>query len=158
MLQSLPSHYISPSQRIPFTVTTAIMSWGSSTPKAPPAPASTLSKTLPLIILVIFLGGTAFVAYHIFLAVTQIGHAANDKMQSKNVMFTKDGMKVGVKEIKNENYVDRTQSILVKAWNLSSWPGYKSRLWNKDAQASGKSEKAGDTRKPYSRHSSSAGK
>jgi len=58
-------------------------------------------------------------------------------------------MKVGVKEIKNENYVDRTQSILVKAWNLSSWPGYKSKLWNKEAaQTSGKAEKRGENRKP----------
>lgn len=54
-------------------------------------------------------------------------------MQSKNVVFTKDGLKVGVKEVKNENYVDQTQSLFVKAWNLSSWPAYKSRLgWNKE--------------------------
>jgi len=107
------------------------------------------SKLIPLFILFIFLGGFAFVAYHIFLAVTQIGNAANDKMQSKNVVFTKDGLKVGVKEIKNENYVDRTQSILVKAWNLSSWPGYKSKLWNKEAsQTTGKAEKKGENRKP----------
>lgn len=107
------------------------------------------SKLLPLFILLVFLGGFAFVAYYIFLAVTQIGAAANDKMQSKNVVFTKDGLKVGVKEIKNENYVDRTQSILVKAWNLSSWPGYKSRLWNKEAaQTTGKADKKGENRKP----------
>jgi hypothetical protein len=42
-------------------------------------------------------------------------------------------LKVGVKEIKNETYVDKTQGILVKAWNLSTWPAYKSRLWNKEA-------------------------
>ena len=23
-------------------------------------------------------------------------------------------------------------SVLVKAWNLSTWPAYKSRLWNKE--------------------------
>lgn len=54
-------------------------------------------------------------------------------MQSKNVVFTKDGMKVGVKELETEGYVDATQGFLVKAWNLSSFPAYKSRLWNKDA-------------------------
>ncbi len=35
--------------------------------------------------------------------------------------------------LKTENYVDKTQGFLVKAWNLSSWPEYKSRLWNQDA-------------------------
>ena len=66
----------------------------------------------------------------------KISAAANDKIQSKNVVFTKDGMKVGVKEVNTESYVDTTQSFLVKAWNLSSWPGYKSRLgWNKEPPA-----------------------
>ena len=53
-------------------------------------------------------------------------------MKKKNVVFTRSGLKVGVKEVRNERYVDKTQSILVKAWNLSTWPGYKSRYWNKD--------------------------
>jgi hypothetical protein len=30
-------------------------------------------------------------------------------MESKNLVFTKDGMKVGVKELKNEDYEDKTQ-------------------------------------------------
>jgi hypothetical protein len=74
----------------------------------------------------------------------KISSAATDKMQSKNVVFTKDGLKVGVKEVKNESYVDSTQSILVKAWNLSSWPGYKSRIWNTEGPQDAKVE----TRKP----------
>jgi hypothetical protein len=55
-------------------------------------------------------------------------------MQEKNVVFTKDGVKVGVKELKTESYVDTTQGFLVKAWNLSSFPSYKSRFWNQDAE------------------------
>jgi len=31
------------------------------------------------------------------------------KMESKNLVFTKDGVKVGVKELKNEDYEDKTQ-------------------------------------------------
>jgi hypothetical protein len=70
-------------------------------------------------------------------------------MQSKNVVFTKDGLKVGVKELKTESYVDTTQSFLVKAWNLSEWPGYKSRLWNKQAAInSGKDSGNAESRKP----------
>jgi hypothetical protein len=90
------------------------------------------------------LGVFAFVGYHIYISMQKISSAATDKMQSKNVVFTKDGMKVGVKHLKNENYVDTTQSFLVKAWNLSTWPGYKSRLWNPEGQAQTKPE----SRKP----------
>lgn len=28
-------------------------------------------------------------------------------------------------------------SMLVKAWNYSSWPGYRSRLWNKEQGGAG---------------------
>jgi hypothetical protein len=68
-------------------------------------------------------------------------------MQSKNVVLTKDGLKVGVKEVRTESYVDTTQSFLVKAWNLSTWPEYKSRLWNKQAPALANGTKV-ETRKP----------
>jgi len=40
-------------------------------------------------------------------------------MNRKNVVWTKDGLKVGVKSIKQESYVDKTQSWVVKAWNLA---------------------------------------
>jgi hypothetical protein len=56
----------------------------------------------------------------VYLSVTKIRETASQKMGSKNVVFTKDGVKVGVKEIKQENYVDATQSWVVKAWNLGS--------------------------------------
>jgi len=124
------------------------MAWGK--PKPPPVERGAFMKSLPLIILLIVLLGFAFVAYHMYLSIQKISAVASDKMQSKNVVFTKDGVKVGVKELKTENYVDTTQGFLVKAWNLSSWPGYKSRLWNQDAEIN----KAG-RRMPFSRKSSS---
>jgi hypothetical protein len=68
-------------------------------------------------------------------------------MQSKNVVLTKDGLKVGVKEVRTESYVDTTQTFLVKAWNLSTWPEYKSRLWNKQAPAPANGTKV-EARKP----------
>jgi hypothetical protein len=98
-------------------------------------------KSLPLIIFLIIVGIFAFVGYHVYLATQQISSAASEKMQKKNVVFTKDGVKVGVKQLKNENYVDTTQSFLVKAWNLSTWPGYKSRLWNQEQQGKVESRK-----------------
>ncbi|KAK7567794.1 hypothetical protein IWX91DRAFT_333292 [Phyllosticta citricarpa] len=58
-------------------------------------------------------------------------------MEKKNVTFTKDGMKVGVKQRSTEDYADQTQSYLVKAWSLTSFPAYKSRLgWNKETDQS----------------------
>ncbi|PQE13412.1 cytochrome p450 monooxygenase protein [Rutstroemia sp. NJR-2017a BVV2] len=108
-----------------------------TTPQLTPSPLH--SKLLPLAILLLFLLGLAFIGYQIYLTTQKISVAASDKMQRKNVVFTKDGVRVGVKEMKNENYVDKTQGFLVKAWTLSSWPAYQSRLgWNKeDANASG---------------------
>ncbi|TEY63929.1 hypothetical protein BOTCAL_0149g00130 [Botryotinia calthae] len=106
------------------------MAWGSSS-KAPPPPRSVLSKLFPLVIFLVILGAFAFVGYQVYLVTQQVSKSASDKMASKNVSFSKDGVKVGVKELKNENYVDRTQGFLVKAWNLSEWPAYRSRLgWN----------------------------
>ncbi|TGO12402.1 hypothetical protein BTUL_0089g00390 [Botrytis tulipae] len=129
------------------------MAWGSSS-KSPPPPRSALSKLLPLLIFLVIVGAFAFVGYQVYLVTQQVSKSASDKMASKNVSFTKDGVKVGVKELKNENYVDKTQGFLVKAWNLSTWPAYRSRLgWNspKDNGNGGKVE----SRKPYSRSSSS---
>lgn len=63
------------------------------------------------------------------------------------MMVTKDGMRVEVKNVDNEHYVDNAQSLVTKAWNLSSWPGYKSRLWNKEAAAE-EEKKAAKARKP----------
>lgn len=93
------------------------------------------SKLLPLLLLIVVVAGAAYIGYHVYLALQQISFTATKKLQAKNVVVTKDGIKVGVKEVKNENYVDSTQDFLVKAWNLSSWPGYKSRLWNKQVPA-----------------------
>jgi hypothetical protein len=40
-------------------------------------------------------------------------------MEKKNVVFTKDGAKVAVKEVKTEDYADRTQRAFVKTWNAA---------------------------------------
>ncbi|ETS85525.1 hypothetical protein PFICI_03550 [Pestalotiopsis fici W106-1] len=78
------------------------------------------SQVLPLVFLLIFLGGAAFVGYQIWLAVNQVEKSARDRMAKKNVVFTKDGMRVGVKHVEQEKYVDKTQSWVVKAWNLGT--------------------------------------
>ena len=71
-----------------------------------------------MIILLVILAGLAFVSYQIYDSVTKIQAQASKKMSNKNVVFTKDGMRVGVKHVETEKYVDATQSWVVKAWNL----------------------------------------
>ncbi|KAI1411547.1 hypothetical protein F5Y13DRAFT_55677 [Hypoxylon sp. FL1857] len=79
-----------------------------------------LSQVLPLLILLVFVAGAAFVGYQIYLSVTKIRDNVDKRMAKKNVVFTKDGLRVGVKHVEQENYVDATQSWVVKAWNMGS--------------------------------------
>lgn len=41
-------------------------------------------------------------------------------MEKKNVVFTKDGARVGVKELSAEKVTDRTQKAFVKTWNAAT--------------------------------------
>ncbi|KAF4345771.1 hypothetical protein FBEOM_240 [Fusarium beomiforme] len=81
---------------------------------------SALSQVLPLIIVFALLGVGGWIGYQVYISVAKMSDAASERMGKKNVVFTKDGVKVGVKQIKNENYVDATQSWFVKAWNLGT--------------------------------------
>ncbi|KAL4754124.1 hypothetical protein BDW72DRAFT_167435 [Aspergillus terricola var. indicus] len=89
--------------------------------------ANRLIPLVVLLIVVVVLAVIGFVAYSI---VQEVSDKTKSKMEKRNVMFTKDGMKVGVREVGEEEYVDRSQSILVNIWNHTSFPAYKSRLWN----------------------------
>ena len=40
-------------------------------------------------------------------------------MEKKNVVFTKDGAKVGVKEVSAEQYADKTQKAFINTWNAA---------------------------------------
>ena len=85
------------------------MSWGKAKQEPPP---SAFSKVLPLIILFVVLAVFAFIAYHIINIASTIADNTSKKLEKKNVLFTRDGMKVGVKEIKDEHYADRTQRFV----------------------------------------------
>ncbi|KAJ5239845.1 hypothetical protein N7468_004464 [Penicillium chermesinum] len=104
-----------------------------------------MHKILSLVFLLLFVGVVAavgFVAYSIY---QEVSKNTREKMEHKNIAFTKDGMKVGVRELKDEAYKDRTQSVLVNVWNNTSFPNYKSRLWD----MSGKQGQSAEKRKPY---------
>ncbi|KAG5950120.1 hypothetical protein E4U53_005466 [Claviceps sorghi] len=80
--------------------------------------ASTIGKLVPLLIAIILISAIGWVLYQVYHSATKIRDTASERMGKKNVVFTKDGMRVGVKDVQNESYVDKTQSWVVKAWNL----------------------------------------
>lgn len=44
-------------------------------------------------------------------------------------------MRIGVQHMDHDAYAGKVQAGVVNAWNMSRWPAYKSRFWNKDAGA-----------------------
>ena len=73
---------------------------------------------MPLIVAVIIVSAIGWVLYQVYDSATKFRDSASERMGKKNVVFTKDGVRVGVRHVQNENYVDKTQSWVVKAWNL----------------------------------------
>jgi len=106
------------------------------------------TSVLPLVILFVFVGIVAAVGLVIFSIVQEVSNKAKEKMEKKNVMLTKDGVKVHVKEINDEDYKDKSQSVLVNVWNHTSFPGYKSRLWNSNATPDFQPQKKVERRRP----------
>ncbi|PFH63045.1 hypothetical protein XA68_10086 [Ophiocordyceps unilateralis] len=81
--------------------------------------SSTIGQVFPLVIALAVLSAIGWVLYQVYLSASKFRESASERMGKKNVVFTKDGVRVGVKHMQNENYVDNTQSWVVKAWNLS---------------------------------------
>lgn len=77
------------------------------------------SQLIPFVLFVILVGGLAVVGYYIYLSVYDIRNAAEERMSRRNIAFSKEGVRVGVRSVGNENYVDKTQRWVVKAWELS---------------------------------------
>ena len=69
-----------------------------------------LGNLLPLIVLFVFVSGGAFVGYHIYIWSNELADRGKKKMEKKNMSFSKDGgLRVGVREMKDEDYADKTQ-------------------------------------------------
>jgi hypothetical protein len=116
-----------------------------------------LGNLVPLVILFLFVGGAGWIGYQVSLCPPETLHQHSDplacsvsakiltsrdqiylyteqlaergvkKMEKKNVVFTKDGAKVGVKEVRAEDYADRTQKMFVKTWNAAQDGGDKKK-------------------------------
>ncbi|OCK84499.1 hypothetical protein K432DRAFT_378514 [Lepidopterella palustris CBS 459.81] len=116
-----------------------------------------LGNLIPLVILFVFVGFAAYIGYQMYVFANELKDRGVKKMEKKNVIFTKDGMKVGVKEVKTEEYADKTQSIFVKAWSYASFPAYKSRLgWNTSAEQPKKASSASSSSRPAASRSASS--
>jgi hypothetical protein len=60
-----------------------------------------------------------------YLWTNDLANQGKKTMEKKNVSFTKDGMKVGVKEMSEEEYADRTQrygSLFLFCLSLAIYP------------------------------------
>ena len=67
---------------------------------------------VPLVILLFVVAILAVVGYIAYSIVQDVTKSTREKMEERNVMFTKDGMTVGVKELKDEDYKDRSQRLV----------------------------------------------
>lgn len=70
---------------------------------------STLSALVPLIITVILLAVAGAVGYVAYCIAMDVADKTNKKMENKHMSLSKDGMKVGVKEVTAEQVGDSTQ-------------------------------------------------
>lgn len=68
-----------------------------------------MQSLIPLFILLVTIIIFSVIAYIAYSIVQEVGKNTRSKMEKKNVMFTRDGVKVGVKELTEEDYVDRSQ-------------------------------------------------
>lgn len=67
------------------------------------------SNLVPFILLVLFVAVFAAVGFVVYSIVQSVSKNTREKMERKHVVFTKDGMKVEMKEVKDEAYKDQTQ-------------------------------------------------
>ncbi|RAO64214.1 uncharacterized protein BHQ10_000226 [Talaromyces amestolkiae] len=88
------------------------------------------NSIVPVIILLLVVFLFAVIGFVVYTIVQDISDKTKAKMEKKNIKFSKDGLKVSMKEVRDEDYKDQTQSVLVKVWNNTSFPAYKSRLWD----------------------------
>lgn len=73
---------------------------------------SKASSLLPLIFLFLFLAVAAAVGFVIYQIANDVQGQTRKKMEKRNISFTKDGMRVGVKEKTTEKYADDTQRLV----------------------------------------------
>jgi len=119
------------------------------------------TNLLPLLILFIVLCVLLVVGFVVYTIVQDIADKTSKKMEKKNITFSREGMKVGVKEVSTEKYGDKTQNVLVNMWNNASFQSRFAGWGQPTPPASTASTPAAtpgvgtEKRKPFSRSASS---
>ncbi|EEP77142.1 predicted protein [Uncinocarpus reesii 1704] len=88
---------------------------------------SLMSSLVPLAMLFIVLAILGLAAIAIYNIVMDVKKATKKKMEKNNVTWSRDGVTVEVKELNDEEYKDRTQSVLVDVWNHGAPPDMNRR-------------------------------
>ena len=68
------------------------------------------SNLVPLLVLFVLIAVAAFVGFIAYSVANDVSDKAAKRMEKKNIKFSREGMKVGVKEISVEDVSDSTQS------------------------------------------------
>ena len=72
-----------------------------------------LKNLIPLFVLVVVVGILGFVGFVVYSIVQEVSTKAREKIEKKNISITKGGLKVGVKELRDEEYRDRSQKYVL---------------------------------------------
>lgn len=67
------------------------------------------NSIVPVIILFLVVFLFAVIGFVVYTIVQDISDKTKAKMEKKNIKFSKDGMKVSMKEVRDEDYKDQTQ-------------------------------------------------
>lgn len=68
------------------------------------------SNLVPLLVLFVFIAIAAFIGFIAYSVANDVSDKAAKRMEKKNIKFSKEGMKVGVKGVSTEDIADSTQS------------------------------------------------
>jgi beta-lactam-binding protein with PASTA domain len=68
------------------------------------------SNLVPLLVLFVLVALAAVIGFIAYSVANDVSDKAAKRMEKKNIKFSKEGMRVGVKEISTEDVADSTQS------------------------------------------------
>jgi hypothetical protein len=96
---------------------------------------------LGLFVLFVVICIACVVGYVAYSIANEVAAKTQEKMEKKNIKVSRDGLKVGLKQVSSDQVADSTQNYrtLMKIWNQASWPEYKSRLgWGSSSATAGR--------------------
>jgi len=82
----------------------------SKTPSPPPTPPPRMANPLlPLLVLIVFLGLLGAIGYVVYSIASEVAEKTGEKMEKHHISLSKEGMRVKMKDVKQEDYVGGTQ-------------------------------------------------